>query len=139
MGIKEYLTADHATCDETFADFEADFDAAKDKFANMARAYERHFKMEERVFFPAFESKMGSSCAPTQMMRMEHEQIRSLLAQMKEAIDANDKKRFIAIADTFIFLVQQHNGKEETILYSMGDRLLGDEAAEIVEKMKKAA
>ncbi|MDR2638771.1 MAG: hemerythrin domain-containing protein [Helicobacteraceae bacterium] len=137
MSIKAYLSADHRACDALFAEIEADFAKAKARFADMARAYERHFEIEERIFFPEFEAKTRMECGPTQTMRAEHAQMRALLEQMKNALASNDKKRFAAISETFLFLVQQHNGKEEAVLYAMGDRLFGAAADEMVERMKQ--
>ncbi|MDR2151415.1 MAG: hemerythrin domain-containing protein [Helicobacteraceae bacterium] len=139
MSIKGYLSGDHRRCDELFAEIEADFGEAKRRFGEIAHAYERHFEIEERIFFPQFEARSGMECGPTEIMRKEHAQMRALLEQMKEAIASGDKKRFAAIAETFVFLTQQHNSKEESILYPMGDRLFGDEANAIVEAMEQAA
>ena len=136
MTIKEYLGGDHRDCDELFATIEGDFKRAKTGFEAVEAAYERHFVMEEAVFFPVFEERTGMSCGPTQMMRSEHAQMRELLEKMRGAIAHDDKRQFETIAETFIFLVQQHNSKEETILYTMGDRVLGAEAEAIVEAMR---
>lgn len=135
--IKQFLSADHRACDDLFAILEADFEIAKARYAELENAFERHFKMEEEVFFPIFEEKTGMSGGPTQIMRMEHAQMRGLLSQMKEAVAANDADKFASAAETFLFLVQQHNSKEEQILYSMADRVFGPEASELIAQMEK--
>ncbi|GHV04225.1 hypothetical protein AGMMS50229_05140 [Campylobacterota bacterium] len=137
MTIKEYLGGDHRDCDELFAKVEGNFKLAKTEFETMAAAYERHFALEETIFFPVFEEHTGTSHGPTQMMRSEHAQMRDLIEKMRTAIGKDDKAQFESIAETFIFLVQQHNSKEETILYTIGDRILGADAEEIVQTMQK--
>lgn len=136
--IKEYLSHDHRECDELFALIEADFDEAKAKYASVKDRFEKHFKMEEEVFFPQFEEKTGMSGGPTQIMRMEHSQMRGLLLQMEDAIEKNDADKFASLAETFVFLVQQHNSKEEQILYTMADRVFEDATA-LIEEMQKIA
>ena len=133
--VKEFLTQDHHDCDELFAIVEADFDEAKSKFAEVAERFEKHFKMEEEVFFPQFEEKTGMSEGPTQIMRMEHAQMRGLIMQMRDAVEKGDADEFASIAETFVFLVQQHNSKEEQILYTMADRVF-EEADKLIEEMK---
>jgi iron-sulfur cluster repair protein YtfE (RIC family) len=36
-----------------------------------------------------------------------------------------------------LMLMQQHNAKEEQILYPMSDQVLGDKASDIVNKMSQ--
>lgn len=135
--LKQYLSADHKACDDLFALIEADFATAKARFGELENAFEHHFKMEEEVFFPIFEEKTGMSGGPTQIMRMEHAQMRGLLAQMKDAVSKNDGNKFASAAETFLFLVQQHNSKEEQILYTMADRVFGPEAAAVIAQMEQ--
>lgn len=137
--VKSFLSHDHRECDDLFALLEADFSVAKAHFGELEHAFERHFKMEEEVFFPQFEARTGMSGGPTQIMRMEHSQMRGLLAQMKAAVAADDADKFASAAETFLFLVQQHNSKEEQILYTMADRVFGPDAGELIAAMQKAA
>ena len=65
------------------------------------------------------------SGGPTEMMRYAHEQMRALLAQMREACAARDADAYGGAAETLLMLMQQHNMKEENILYPMCDRALG--------------
>ena len=83
-----------------------------------------HFEAEEGVLFPAFEAATGMGHGPTEMMRHEHEQMRTLLAQLESACDAHDGDGYSGIAETLLMLMQQHNMKEENILYPMCDRVL---------------
>ncbi len=138
--IKEYLTTDHRKCDELFAAME---DAATQSLENAKEAYEafvadteRHFQMEERVMFLEFENKTGMTEGPTAMMRHEHAQMRSLMQQMGEALEAGNKDKFLGLAETLMILMQQHNMKEEQMLYSMAQQHLSAESDRIVNMME---
>ena len=137
--IKEYLAADHSRCDELFAQME---DAASSSLADaksaceeFAKETERHFQMEERVMFLEFERKTGMTQGPTAMMRQEHIQMRSLMTQMCEAIDANNKDKFFGLSETLMILLQQHNMKEEQMLYPMAQQHLSAESDRIINMM----
>ncbi len=138
--IKEYLTTDHSRCDGFFATMEdsasksvGDARVAYDEFA---KCTERHFQMEEKVMFLEFETKTGMTEGPTAMMRHEHTQMRNLIKQMSEAIDANDKDRFFGLSETLMILMQQHNMKEEQMLYPMAQQHLSAESDRVVEMME---
>ncbi len=138
--IKEYLTTDHRKCDELFAAME---DAATQSLENAKEAYEafvadteRHFQMEERVMFLEFENKTGMTEGPTAMMRHEHAQMRSLMKQMGEALEAGNKDKFFGLAETLMILMQQHNMKEEQMLYTMAQQHLSAESERIVDMME---
>jgi iron-sulfur cluster repair protein YtfE (RIC family) len=55
---------------------------------------------------------------------------------MDEAITARDADSFLGLAETLMILTQQHNMKEEQILYPMSDRVLADPDT-LIEQMKK--
>ena len=138
--IKEFLTQDHRECDEVFAQMEqsiADKSAdAVEKFEQFNVAMLHHFEMEEKVMFPAFEKKTGMTQGPTEVMRREHEQMRALMLQMSEAVSTKDTNRFFGLSETLMIVIQQHNMKEEQMLYSMAEQHLGSQADEIINKMK---
>lgn len=137
--ITEYLSAEHQHCDGLFADAETaaannDLAAAKAGFAAFHEEMEQHLGKEENILFPAFEQATGSSRGPTSVMRMEHEQMRELFAEMKAALDAGDTGTYAGLSETLLILMQQHNMKEEQMLYPMADRALG-EPGSIIGKM----
>lgn len=137
--ISDYLSADHQRCDTLFADAEAAAAAsqlgpAQAGFAAFRQGMLHHLAMEETVLFPAFEQASGSSMGPTRMMRMEHEQMRELFAQMDDALAAGNTRTFAGLAETLLILMQQHNLKEEQILYPMTDRAL-ENTEEIIRQM----
>jgi hemerythrin-like domain-containing protein len=92
--------------------------------------------MGEKVMFPAFEQKTGMMGGPTAMMRMEHEQMRSVVSQMKKDLDEKNKKHFFGLSESLMMIIQQHNMKEEQMLYAMADNHLGASSAQVVEQMK---
>ena len=138
--IKEYLTADHQRCDEFFAMMEdkanTSLSDAKATYEEFAGATERHFQMEERVMFAEFETKTGMTEGPTSMMRHEHAQMRTLIKQMGEALDAENKDKFFGLSETLMILMQQHNMKEEQMLYTMAQQHLSAESDRIVDMME---
>ena len=129
--ITEYLSAEHHHCDDLFAMAEAaaagnDLAAAKAGFTAFHQGMQRHLAKEESIMFPAFEKASGSSMGPTSVMRMEHEQMRELFAEMQAALDADDTGTYAGLSETLLVLMQQHNFKEEQMLYRMADRTLND-------------
>jgi hemerythrin-like domain-containing protein len=86
--------------------------------------------------FMEFETKTGMTEGPTAMMRHEHTQMRNLMKQMCEAIDADDKDKFFGLSETLMILLQQHNMKEEQMLYPMAQQHLSAESDRVVEMMK---
>ena len=127
--ITSPLKYHHHHCDELFAEAEAavaagHWQAAAEQLAAFADELEEHFGTEEELLFPAFENTTGMRIGPTQMMRLEHAQMRELIEQMQAALSARQAESFAGAAETLLILMQQHNIKEENILYPMCDRSL---------------
>ena len=137
--IKEYLSSDHSRCDELFASMEDavanNIETAKEACELFAGETERHFQMEERVMFMEFETKTGMTQGPTAMMRQEHTQMRALITEMLSAIENKDKDKFFGNSETLMILMQQHNMKEEQMLYTMAQQHLSAESDRIVDMM----
>ncbi len=130
----------HRLCDDLFVAAETaaqsdDWTATAPAFAHFRDQMNAHFEAEEGVLFPAFEAATGMSHGPTEMMRREHEQMRALLAQLESACDAHDGDSYSGIAETLLMLMQQHNMKEENILYPMCDQALAGDAERLGAKM----
>ena len=136
----QILPAHHKHCDDLFVAAEesaqrGDWTAAAPAFARFNAQMQAHFEAEEDLLFPAFEAATGMSAGPTQMMRHEHQQMRSLLSQLEAACAARDGEAYAGVAETLLMLMQQHNMKEENILYPMCDQALGAEAERVAAKM----
>ncbi len=127
--ITRFMSDDHERCDTAFtiaeqAVADGDWSAAREATTAFIQAVEGHFAMEEQVLFPALERIMGAEIGPTQVMRLEHEQMRALFGQLAAALEAHDSEAFLGAAETLLILMQQHNAKEEQILYPLSDRML---------------
>ena len=145
MSITAPLFQHHKHCDEIFAEAEeacgqADWIAGAVAFEALKEQLETHFSSEEELLVPAFEAETGMSSGPTEVMRSEHRQMRDLLAQMQGAVDSRDGDTFSGAAETLLILMQQHNMKEENILYPMCDSALGssDVGASIIGRLARA-
>jgi hemerythrin-like domain-containing protein len=140
--IKDYMTDEHKRCDDCFAAAEkavsdGDWEAGQAEFDGFRKAMEAHFDMEEAVLFPEFEETTGMQDGPTAVMRSEHEEMRRLFEQMAMAIESRYDDEYLDAAETLLILMQQHNMKEEQMLYEMADRQFGDEAAGVLARMKE--
>ncbi|MEN6587998.1 MAG: hemerythrin domain-containing protein [Sulfuricella sp.] len=139
--ISDFLAPDHQRCDNLFAIAEAtaaqgDWNNAAIMFSQFHDALLHHFAMEEEVMFPAFEARTGMTQGPTAMMRSEHRQMTDLLNQMADAVAHKDGDAFLGDADTLLIIMQQHNMKEEQMLYQMADQALAGELDEVVGRMR---
>lgn len=134
--ISQTLPAHHKHCDVLFSAAEeaaqrGQWQACNDAYERYAQAMLAHFAAEENILFPAFENATGMTGGPTQIMRMEHGQMRELLGQLKTAMHAKDAETFSGVAETLLILMQQHNMKEENILYPMCDQALSAQAEQL--------
>jgi iron-sulfur cluster repair protein YtfE (RIC family) len=136
--LSQYLRSDHRYCDELFELVAPLAQAGKWQEARHAleafeEALERHLAREERVLFPALERAHGAPMGPTHMMRIEHRGMRDLLLQMRDTLERSDADELDAATQTLRITLQQHNMKEEGVLYPMADRLLHAEAGELLQ------
>jgi hemerythrin-like domain-containing protein len=95
-----------------------------------------HLAMEEAVLFPAFEARTGMSMGPTEVMRSEHAQMRGLLQEMAGAVASADQNRYLGLSETLNMLMQQHNLKEENMLYPMSDQVLAADRDSLIHAME---
>lgn len=141
--VSEYMIAHHRDCDAAYG--RAERNALASDLAGLEREagaflaeLERHIAVEEELLFPAFEERTGMDGGPTAMMRIEHEQMRGLFAEMRAALAARDAAGYLAAARTLLALLQQHNAKEENMMYPMLDEALGEDAAALLEQVQSA-
>jgi len=142
--IVDFLGGDHRACDDLFASAEVavaqkNWDSARSLFERFQTAMAHHLTMEEDVLFPAFEARTGMRTGPTEVMRMEHAQMRGLLQEMAGAVTNADESRYLGLSETLNMLMQQHNLKEENMLYPMSDQVLGDERDSVIRAMQAIA
>ena len=141
-GIAAFFTADHRACDASWASVEAAVEAGDDAVALAAwtafdGSLRRHLDMEEQVLFPAIVAAGGPSQGPLQVMLMEHQQMRGVLDAMAGCADAGDFEALADHGDTLLMVIQQHNAKEEMIVYRMAEQLLGHRWAELQPKLAR--
>ncbi|HAI68259.1 MAG TPA: hemerythrin HHE cation-binding protein [Gammaproteobacteria bacterium] len=137
--ITETLSEQHSRCDKIFVQTEesvakTQWEAADIEFSDFRLAMERHFTREEEVLFPSVEEHIGPA-GPTQVMRMEHQQMRQVFADMQNSLTQRDGEQYLGLSETLLMLMQQHNAKEEQILYPMSDQMLGEEVSSILNRM----
>ena len=139
--ISSFLTSDHRACDNEFANLEnaiasQDWEESKTQLEKFSADLLHHFDMEEKVMFPVFEEVTGMTQGPTMVMRMEHSQMRNILDDLKADIEKRDKNHFFGVSESLMMLMQQHNMKEEQMLYAMADMHLGSFVSKVIEDMK---
>ena len=138
--LLEFMQIHHGQCDQLYADGEnslldEQMEEGVGQITTFLSEMERHFLMEETVLFPTFEDISGIRQGPTQVMRMEHQQIRNLLARMSDAVTRMDRDEILEVGETLLILMQQHNMKEEGILYPMVDQHLAPYREELMDRM----
>ncbi len=141
MTIKDFMTQNHRDCDQLEALAEEamdskDFDSAQKKYEDFKEETLKHFLMEEEYLFVLFEEKSGMTQGPTQIMRMEHAQARMLFLKLDEAMGQKESDRFFSLSESMMLLLQQHNAKEEQMLYPMIQAHLNDDNDTIVERLR---
>lgn len=122
--ISELMTSDHRSCDEIYANAEGaidngDFASASVLWKDFCARVEQHFSLEEETLFPAFEQATGMQGGPTMVMRGEHLQMREMLKSITTAIDNKDADEALGQCESLMIFMQQHNMKEEQVLYPM--------------------
>jgi hemerythrin-like domain-containing protein len=142
--ISDYMNKDHKHCDDACARAEeraaaGDCAGLERDGGTFLREIERHIGIEEKLLFPAFEEETGMTSGPTETMRAEHEEMRGMFAQMRAAIQAKNSQQYLEIAQTLHLLLQQHNTKEETMMYPMLDQSLGDDAQSLLTQVERIA
>ncbi len=131
--VSAFMTADHRRCDALYVEAENAANAGNAKRAqSLFRFFEtamaRHFAMEEQGLFPDLERRMGfPGQGPTSVMREEHTQMRGVIAAMEQALAEGDTEGFLDGGETLLILMEQHNMKEEEMLYAMMDEAFAGE------------
>jgi len=141
ISLAQFFTEDHRACDAKWAEVEAAVDGGdpgttKGAWQAFREATDRHLEMEESVLFPAWEKATGMhGSGPTAVMRSEHQQIRGLMNQIASLVETGDLDGVLNQGDTLLMLIQQHNMKEESMLYPMAEQRLVEEWDAMHEKL----
>ncbi len=138
--IPKFMTNKHRECDDLFTEAEAavakgDWSLALTKWQSFALELIKHFSQEEEILFPKFEQATGMTAGPTQVMRMEHQQMRSLVQDLDNALAAKEKDEYLGLSETLMVMMQQHNMKEEMMLYPMMEQNIAN-GEQIIEQFQ---
>jgi len=136
------LTEHHRLCDELFesaseAAEAGDWRALRARLAALSDALARHFAFEEETLFAAFEAATGMHEGPSAVMRLEHAHMRNLLQGLAAASPEHDPDGCRAELDNLFVMLQQHNAKEEGVLYPACEQHL--ESAQLDALAEEAA
>jgi len=142
--ITHKMRQGHQHCDELFVRAEeliadGQWDKGLEVFVQFGEELNHHLNMEEEVLFPEFEKQTGSAAGPTQVMRSEHVQMRDLLSDMQTAAEQQNQDDYLGLSETLLIMMQQHNNKEENILYPMTDQALANNIHNLLDKMDQVA
>jgi hemerythrin-like domain-containing protein len=129
MSFSNTLGGEHRACDRAFAAIEraaqmADWQGAETACHEFLARTERHFRYEEETLFPALCKARPMAEGPVAVMRAEHAQVRELATDLAAAVAEHDLDGLRSSAETLMFLLQQHNAKEENVLYPLADDIL---------------
>ena len=139
--IATFMTDDHQRCDHLLAACEqavssGDWTRLAEQSEDFSNALLGHFDMEEQVLFPELVAVSPWASGPTGMMTMEHGQMRSLVEELEDAVGTQDADACLGILETLHLVIQQHNSKEEGILYPMAEETLGDQTPDILNRLQ---
>lgn len=137
VSIQDVMTHDHKKCDEYFVQAEnfalqQDWDNTLLMTKKFHQALQLHFNQEEDKLFPAFENATGMYEGPTMMMRHEHKQMKELLDELLKSAVEKNSDRYHGLSETLHIFMQQHNMKEEQILYPMIDQECSNDAEQLM-------
>jgi iron-sulfur cluster repair protein YtfE (RIC family) len=138
--IKKIMSQDHKHCDDLFTHLDSLVMEEKWKQAESQATIFidhtlNHFKHEEEVLFPAFEAATDNISGPTMVMKQEHNQMRELFIELKQAVKDRNFDRYSGISETLNIFIQQHNMKEEGVLYPMIDNACHLDSEKLIQNM----
>jgi len=138
--LTQSLEEHHEFCDEIFAAAEnaalsGELTEAARQFADFRNQMEAHFRAEETLLFPGFEEATGNIYGPTEVMRGEHRHMREMMEAMEKSIRDGDAGDYAGLSETLLIMMQQHNHKEEGMLYPMCDNALSADSGPLAERL----
>lgn len=143
-GVREFLGEDNRRLDSILRNaarlaHDGSFAAALRSFGEFRCGLARHIEMEEQVLFPALERLTGRSGGPTAVLKMEHLEIQRLIAAIGASLRAEDLAGVLDKLPELATRLEEHNAKEENVLYPTVDRAAGGdrERDELVQRMQR--
>jgi iron-sulfur cluster repair protein YtfE (RIC family) len=144
QGLADWFTRNHRSCDDLWAHVETAVDKGIEAEIISATVQfvaetKRHLQIEEELLFPMLGQATGmGSSGPVGVMLAEHEQMKRLLNLMEEMGHKGDGELVLDLGDTLLLLTQQHNMKEEQILYPMSEEALSGQWPELHARLLKS-
>jgi hemerythrin-like domain-containing protein len=126
------LGLDHRRLDAILADAKrwlatGDLQRAHALFSAFRNGLEHHIVVEEEIVFPTFEALTGASgVGATHVMRMEHAEIRRLMAQVAVSLERDGDEGHTTPLAALSARVCAHSRKEERIFYATTDQAARD-------------
>ena len=143
-GVAAYLEWDHRRLDAIFVEVQqsvrkSEWPHAVERFKLFRQGLRRHIDVEEGILFPVFEAKTGMrDVGPTAVMRAEHREILSLMAEIDSALENQRAELMEDAAAALLDVLGGHNRKEEGILYPMCDAAMDEQERErMVARMQE--
>lgn len=130
MSYSGTLSSQHRECDKAFTRIEryairGEWENAMIAMREFVDSMNAHFQYEENELFPALERAHPMvGAGPIPVMLAEHQQMRELFDDLAQALSEHDRELLADTAQTLLFVMQQHNTKEENVLYPIADQEL---------------
>jgi iron-sulfur cluster repair protein YtfE (RIC family) len=101
---------------------------ARRRFVLFRKDLEEHMRLEEEVMFPAFDAASETREGPSNVMRVEHGEIRQSMEEIECLLSEEQSIGDAVLALEALF--SAHNIKEEQDLYPLFARIASPETAE---------
>jgi iron-sulfur cluster repair protein YtfE (RIC family) len=139
FSISAYFEKDHDLLDEIFQQYlnykQTDLTRSDEQLLKFKSEVGRHLICEEEILYPLYEQKCGTEQDATNVMRQEHQKVRSFINMLETGKTLNDHE-----VKTFLIVIGQHCLKEECVIFPELDRVLTPvEKAVVFEKLQQVA
>lgn len=135
--LKDVLERDHREIDdalEGYADGSVSSTHAQLGLKRAVNELRRHIYAEEELLFPALRD--AGMTGPILVMLREHGQMWAILDTLDEGlVDGAGDEVMRSACRELLLLLQDHNPKEELILYPQVDRVVGENASVHVREL----
>ncbi len=131
--VGRQLEHDHHRIDDSFAQFAKSLNESsidRDAFDVAAGALRHHIYVEETLHFPVL--RAVGLLAPVLVMMREHGEIWDLLDAIGQSLTAGNTDEAQRLWPQLSAVLEQHNAKEEQILYPAGDQKISAADAELI-------
>lgn len=91
------------------------------EFEVLAEALEAHFRVEERVFFPAVHGQGGALGQDVEALVREHQSLRQRIGTVRSHFAASNGLACAITLDKLIQELQRHEREEERVMARVGD------------------